>query len=279
MNMKTFKWLTILVIAATMLIISACGSNSEANNIDFDRGKAASGKGVYSKVKENGVIQVGSTSSGPPFTFLNTKTNEIDGYMVDIAKAIGKGLDLDVNINSVQWASLIPSMDAEKLDMVAAAMAITEDRKKVLDFSEPVYTYGESIVILKDNKSINSFEDLEGHKIGVQEASIYFTGVQDYPELKTQTYKNHQDMAKELQNGRIDAFFADYPVFKEMIKEVPDLKDKVKIIKPKDPKWVAEIALAIPKGETEFQEDINKKLAEMKESGEIDELIKKWELD
>ncbi|WP_164525425.1 substrate-binding periplasmic protein [Siminovitchia acidinfaciens] len=277
--MKNMKLLITLIIAVAMLFVSACSSSNAGNEGESKSESSASGGNVYSKIQDKGVIEVGSTPSGPPFTFLNTKTNEIDGFMVDIVKSVGEELDLDVNINSVQWASLIPSMDAEKLDMVAAAMAITEERKKVLDFSEPVYTYGESIITLKDNDDINSFEDLEGFKVGVQEASIYYTGVQEHPELETQTYKTHQDMAKELQNGRIDAFFADYPVFKEMVKELPDLKDKVKIIKPEDPRWVAEIALALPKGEKEFQEDVNKKVAEMKESGELEELIKKWGLD
>lgn len=278
--MKKKIFLFLLVSMSVLFFAAGCGSGS-SEKASGDKGKeeGANGDGFYQKLQEKGKIEVGATPSGPPFTFLNTKTNEIDGYMVDIANAIGKDLDLDVNVNSVQWTSLIPSIDAEKIDMVAAAMAITEERKEVLDFSDPVYTYGESIIVLKDNDDIKTVDDLEGLKVGVQEASIYYNGLVKRPEVNIQTYKTHQDMTKELNNGRIDAFMADYPVFKELLKELPDVKDKVKIVQPEDPLWVAEIGIAFPKGATEFQKEINRVLKEMESSGEKEKLIEKWDLN
>lgn len=272
MKKNLFVFMLILVVA----LVSACNSKDEEKG----NGEEASSDAVFEKIKKEGTIEVGSTSSGPPFTFLNVATGEIDGFMIDIANYIGEELDLDINVNSIQWTSLIPSMDSGKIDMVAAAMAVTEDRQKVLDFSDFVYTYGETLVVLESNNDIKSLDDLEGVKVGVQEASIYYNGlVEEYPEVDFQTYKTHQDMAKELENGRIDVFFADYPVFKEMIKELPDLQSKTKVIQPEDPIWVAEIAIAIPKGSKEFQENVNKALKKMEEDGVKEQLIEKWDLD
>lgn len=268
------KKIIVVALFLIMSILAACGSNSTKE----DNPETSSGDKIYDKVKEAGKIEVGSTSSGPPFTFLNTKTGEIDGYMVDVTNYIGENMGLEMNINSVQWASLIPSVDSGKIDMISAAMAVTDERKEILDFTDIVYSYGETIVVLKGNGSVKSVEDLKGLKVGVQEASIYYNGIQDYPEIEYQAYKTHQDMAKELMNGRIDVFFADYPIFKEMLKELPELKDKVEVVRPEEKRWLAEIAIAVPKGSSELLENVNAALAKMEEEGIKDEFIEKWDL-
>lgn len=275
------KWFTLLLIAVIGLL-AACGAETEESaesDTTAAKTEQVSKDTVYTKVKEAGVVEVGATSTGPPFTFLNTSTGEIDGYMIDVAKYIGEELDLTMNVNTVQWASLIPSVDSGKINMIAAAMAATDERREVLDFSDIVYSYGETIIVPKGTTDVKTIDDLVGKKIGVQEASIYYNGVNERSDIDFQTYKTHQDMAKELQNGRIDAFFADYPIFKQMLKELPDLAEKVEIVQPEEILWEAEIAIAVPKDTPEFLDAINEALAEMEKSGAKEEFIEKWELN
>src|SRR4051794_2871750 len=77
------------------------------------------------------VLKVGSTPTGIPFTFLDTKTNTIEGVMVDLIKAIGKDAGFKVEIEGMQFSTLIPSLTSNKIDIIAAAMFITAPRKEV----------------------------------------------------------------------------------------------------------------------------------------------------
>ena len=98
---------------------------------------------------EDQVLKVGSTPTGIPFTFLDTKTNTIEGVMVDLIKEIGKDAGFKVEIEGMQFSTLIPSLTSNKIDIIAAAMFITAPRKEVIDFSGPVYTYGEGLIVPK----------------------------------------------------------------------------------------------------------------------------------
>ncbi len=113
------------------------------------------------------VLKVGSTPTGIPFTFLDTKTNSIQGIMVDLATEIGKDAGFSVQIEPMQFSALIPSLTSNKIDIIAAAMFATAARKEVIDFSDAVYTYGEGLVVPKtDTKAYTSQEDLKGTVVG-----------------------------------------------------------------------------------------------------------------
>src|SRR5580698_595904 len=99
------------------------------------------------------VLKVGSTPSGVPFTFLDTKTNSIQGVMVDLITEIGADAGFQVQIEPMQFS----------------AMFATAARKEVIDFSDPVYTYGEGLLVPKtDTKSYTALEDLRGEIVGAQ---------------------------------------------------------------------------------------------------------------
>jgi len=281
---KVIYFTFVLVLFA---LITACSSltnsnndgetdNSETNSQQNGDKNEEAGE-LYGKIKEKGVIEAGSTSAGPPFTFLNPKTNEIEGMMIDIGERVAEELDLEMNINPVEFTSLVPSIEGEKIDMVVAGLAKTEEREKAMNFSETVYTYGEVIVIPKDNDEIKSFEDLQGKKVGVQEASTSYDELKKHSDIDIQTYKTQQDMAKELDFGRIDAFMPDYPIYVNLEKEMPELTEDFKLAPDHESQWLNDIGLGVPKGEAQLLDDVNKVIKEMEESGEIDEIIAKYE--
>src|ERR1700719_2774237 len=97
------------------------------------------------------VLKVGSTPTGVPFTFLDIKTNTIQGVMVDLITEIGKDAGFQVQIEPMQFSALIPALTTSKIDIISAAMYVTPARKEVIDFSEPFYSYGEGLVVPKSN--------------------------------------------------------------------------------------------------------------------------------
>src|ERR1700741_3548980 len=120
------------------------------------------------------VLKVGSTPTGIPFTFLDTKTNSIQGVMVDLITEIGKDAGFQVQIEPMQFSTLIASLTSNKIDIISAAMFATAARKEVIDFSDPVYTYGEGLLVPKtDTRSYVAAEDLKGEVVGAQVGTAF----------------------------------------------------------------------------------------------------------
>src|ERR1700751_3768491 len=84
------------------------------------------------------VLKVGSTPTGGPFTFLDTKTNQPQGVIVDLIPEVGKDAGFAVEVEPMQFSALIASLTANKIDLISAAMFITPARKEVIDFSDPI---------------------------------------------------------------------------------------------------------------------------------------------
>ena len=101
--------------------------------------------------------KVGATPTGVPFTFLDTKTNSVQGVMVDVIQAVAKDQGFTVDIQGMSFNTLIPSLTTGKIDIISCALGITPQRQEVVDFTTPVYTYGEGVVVNdKDAKQYKS---------------------------------------------------------------------------------------------------------------------------
>lgn len=123
---------------------------------------------------ETPTYKVGSTPTGVPFTFLDVKSNKISGVMVDIITAIGEEEGFTPDVKATQWSALIPSLTSDKIDIIAAAMYATEERAKVVDFTDTVYSYGEGLFVSKDDETeYKTPQDLEGKTVGVQVGTAY----------------------------------------------------------------------------------------------------------
>lgn len=219
------------------------------------------------------VIRVGATTTGAPFTYLNTETNEIDGLMIDIAKRVAEETGAEIEVIETQFASLIPAVDSDRIDMISAGMLTTDERKEIIDFTIPVYQYGEGLVVPKSQTDITSLEDLKGKTVGVQEGTIFYTGLQEYKDIKVKGYKSIADMLMELKNGRIDAFLGDYPIVKHMLQENTDFD--VTVVEDYEPQWVGDVSLGVAKGSEDFLNELNDAIDSIKENGELDKIIKK----
>ncbi|HXW24897.1 MAG TPA: ABC transporter substrate-binding protein, partial [Xanthobacteraceae bacterium] len=159
-------------------------------------------------------LKVGSTPTGIPFTFLDTKTNTIQGVMVDLVAAVGKDAGFAVTIEPMQFSTLIAALTSGKIDIISAAMYITPARKEVIDFSAPVYSYGEGLVVPKtDAKDYVGFAELKGETVGAQVGTVYVEPLKNsglFAEVKV--YDTIPDILRDVNTGRLKAGFADYPI-------------------------------------------------------------------
>src|SRR5205085_11611804 len=111
-------------------------------------------------------------------------------------------------------STLIASLTTGKIDVIASAIFITPSRKEVIDFSEPVYSYGEGLLVAKaDGKTYKSFEDLKGEVVGAQVGTAFVGPLKRsgfFPDVKL--YDNIPDILRDVNAGRVKGGFADYPI-------------------------------------------------------------------
>src|SRR5207247_2897513 len=115
---------------------------------------------------------------------------------------------------AMTFSTLIVALQANMIDVISAAMYITAPRQEVVDFSDPIYTYGDGLVVsAKDTKDYKTLEDLKGEIVGAQIGTAYVKPLQDsglFKEIKV--YDSIPDIIRDVNVGRIKAGFADYPI-------------------------------------------------------------------
>ncbi|AUX79588.1 ABC transporter substrate-binding protein [Sinorhizobium fredii] len=224
------------------------------------------------------VYKVGSTPTGTPFTFLDAKTNTIQGLMVDVIEEIGKDAGFKVEIQPMQFSALIAALSSGKIDIISAAMYGSPERAKVVDFSDDVYAYGEGLVVpAGDTKEYGGFDDLKGKRVGGQIGTRYIDALKaSGAPAEVGAYDGLPDILRDVSNSRIDAGIGDYPILAYNLAQgrFPQLR----LVNSYKPSVVGPINIAVEQGNVELLAKINASLARMKEDGRFDAILKKWGL-
>jgi polar amino acid transport system substrate-binding protein len=222
------------------------------------------------------VKKVGSTATGIPFTFLDTKTNTIQGVMVDIATEVGKRSGFPVEIEPMQFSTLIAALTTSKIDLISAAMYITPVRQQQVNFSDPIYTYGEGLFVPKsDTKDYVSFDDMKGYTVGAQVGTAYIEPLKKvFGDVKV--YDTIPDIMRDVNAKRIQAGFADSPIvaYNLQLGNFPD----VRLVKTYKSTIVGSIGIAVRKDDPDLLAKVNAALAAMKTDGTIRTILAKWGL-
>lgn len=219
-----------------------------------------------------------STPTGVPFTFLDTKSNSIQGVMVDLAQAIAKDQHINIDIQGMPFSTLIPSLTSNKVDLIVAALGITPARKEVVDFTDPVYSYGEAMVVNADDKgSYPTLESLRGAVVGVQVGTVYVEPMKNagiFKEVKI--YDSLGDIMRDVELGRIKAGFGDYPIVAYQLSQ--GAHKGVRLVTEHKPVVDVNIAMAVRKGDQEKLAKLNASLKKLKADGTLDSILHKWGL-
>lgn len=222
--------------------------------------------------------KVGSTPTGVPFTFMDTKTQSIQGAMVDLVTAIGEDQGFKVQVEATPFAALIPSLTTSKIDIISAAMLITPQRKEVIDFSDPVFPYPEGLIVkATDNTPYRTLADLKGQVVGAQVGTVYVDFLRKNGEFaEVKTYDSLADIIRDVDLGRIKAGFGDAPILAYQLSQRKDAA--VKLVPGYQPRMDGWVGIGVRKGDKELLGKINAGLASVKKSGKLDQILAKWSL-
>lgn len=223
-------------------------------------------------------LRAGSPPSSAPTTFLDIKTQQIEGLMPDVVREIAKREGFDVDYQAVPFSALIPSVVSGKIDLIVAGMTPTEKRAEVVSFSQPVTAFGEGVIVkASDKTNYRSAQDFKGMSIGALTATDYgdqLTKLGIFKEVKM--YDSPADMTRDVALGRIVAGFNDYPLLKAQ--EAMGSMAGTRVDDAYVPMKKFDIAVAVKKVNEALLAKINDALTKMKADGTLDALLKKWHM-
>ena len=254
--MKKLLILMMTVICAVAMLAAGCGGD----------------KKEAKKAEPAKVLRVGTEPTFAPFEFQKEGSKDYDGFDMDLARAIGKQIGAKVEIVNMGFDALIPALNANNIDLIAAGMSITDERKKAITFSDPYYTSGLIIMVNKDNKEIKSDKDLEGKRIAVQIGTTGEKKARSIKGAKVTAFNTNTEAAMELKNKGVDAVINDSPVVGYYLAQGGN-KTAMTVGEVME---AEQYGLAVKKGNDKLAADVNKALAELKKNGEYDKIYKTW---
>jgi polar amino acid transport system substrate-binding protein len=220
-------------------------------------------------------LRVGSTPTGIPFTFLDTRTNSITGFMVELIAEIGRRQGFAVDVQPTPFAALIASLTSNRIDIISAAMLATPARREQIDFSNPVYGYGEGVAVREgESRPWRSLADMRGVTAGAQIGTLYIEPLRAAG-LDVRTYDSVADIMRDVSLGRIAAGFGDAPIVSYQIAQ--GTFRGVRLLPDYRPSIVGSIGIGTRKGDPVLAR-INAGLASMKADGAFTQLVAKWNL-
>lgn len=168
-------------------------------------------------IKSKGVIVMGLDDAVPPMGFRDENTNEIVGFDVDLAKEVANRLNVELELQPIDWNSKEAALNAKKIDIIWNGLTVTPERQEQMLFSASYLDNTQAIAVMEGSE-IASKEDLAGKKIGVQAGSSALESMQkdaifdEIGEDNIQEYDTMLTALMDLKIGRIDAVVADETV-------------------------------------------------------------------
>lgn len=220
--------------------------------------------------EEQKTLVMGTSADYFPYEFVDTANGDaIVGFDIEIAETITERLGYELKIEDMDFGSLLGALNAGRVDFVMAGMTPTEERKENAAFSD-IYLSATNLVMSKD-ASLQSIDQLAGKKIGVQTASIQENIAKEQaPDAELVSLNKIPEIVQELNTGRIDAMVIEDTVAQKYLDQ--DESFVTFALKEDGEKGSA----AAFKLDDDLRDEFNEELKKMMDSGEIDELAKKW---
>ena len=223
-------------------------------------------------------IRVATEGAYPPFNFVD-KDGNLQGFDVDIAKAVCEAVGSECELVIQDWDGIIPGLLAKKYDCIVASMGVTEERKKKVDFTDKYYIAPAKFYAKKGAGIQISKDGLQGKTVAVQRATVYekfllekFEGV-----VKMKVYGTQDEANLDLASGRADLGFAEPMALTSGFLNTPKGKD-FEFIGPtySDPKYFGPISIALRLGNDDLKKLLNKGLKIIRENGTYQKINAKY---
>lgn len=218
-------------------------------------------------------LRFASTANNPPFEFLTTD-NQLVGFDIDLAKALCERMQQQCVFTNIVFERLLPSLKFRRFDAIISGMDITEERKKLVEFTDPYITNSGTLISTRGLYS--DIEQLKGKRVGIgAETTQQAYLLAAWPEIIAVTYDNYQNALLDMRNGRLDGIFGDTLAVQELLKSAPGLASVGEPVMDKN-YFGTGLGIAVRQGNKELKDNLNKALQSLKDDGTLHKLRQRW---
>ncbi|MGB8339412.1 MAG: ABC transporter substrate-binding protein [Burkholderiales bacterium] len=242
----------ICALAGTIVVLSGCGGGGR----DMDA------------IKKSGTVQAVTEGAFPPFNFF--KDNTLTGFEIDIGDALAKKLGVKTHWSTLGFDVQIPAMAQDRFDFAIASFAITPERAKAVDFTDPHYCSGGQIV--SKSGGPKTAAELKGKTVAVQIGTTYADAVKKVSDIKeVKTFPKDTDAQQNLLSDRVDAWVTD----KFQALEVTQ-KNRALHLQLGELLYSEKVAMIVKKDNKSLRAALNKALAEIMADGTYKTISEKY---
>ena len=166
--------------------------------------------GCSGNYRPNKVLQMATEPTFPPFEFQG-QGGELEGFSIDLMRAIATAANFQVEFQSLPFDGIIPALQSKTIDGAISSITITPERAKTVAFSRPYFEAGLAIAIRTDNQNIRGFNSLQNKKIAVQMGTTGAQKAKSVIGAEVRSFDSAPLALQELQNGNVDAVINDAP--------------------------------------------------------------------
>jgi len=275
--MKGTRWLALLALVLG-LVLAGCGDDEEEGGggassqstpqADVEKFEPGTPLG---DIQEKGEIVIGVKYDVPPFGFKNPKTGDVEGFDVDLGKAVAEKLGVEPKFIEAISDNRIPFLKDGTADLILSTMTINAERDDEIDFSDPYFIARGRILVKKSDTSINGVGDLAGKEVCTVLGSTYEdTLKKQAPKAKRRLVDTYSECLELIQNGAVAAESTDDVILTGQI--IQD--DSLKLVG--EPLTTEPYGAGIKEGDSAFQTFVNEVLTKFKDDGRWATTYQKW---
>jgi len=224
--------------------------------------------GAHAAFAQSDVLRVATDATFPPMEFVDN--GKRTGFDIELVEAVAQKMGKKVQWVDIDFKGLVPGLIARRFDMAVSAIYITDERKKVVDFSQPYYAGG-LVAMVKDGSPIAKLADLDGKRVSVQVGtkSVGFL-TEHYPKVQRVEVEKNQEMFNLVAIGRTDAAVTGKPAAFQYLRTRGGMKVLGEQL------TTEEYGMAVRKDMPELTQAVNKALAQLKADGGYQAIVDKW---
>lgn len=224
--------------------------------------------GSLSVARAQEVLRVVTDPTFPPMEFV--KDGKRTGFDIELTEALATAMGRKIEWIDIDFKGLIPALVSRRADLAMSAIYITDERKKVVDFSDP-YFAGGLVVLTSKSGPIKSLKDLDGRRVSVQVGTKSVGFLKDnHPKVERVEVEKNQEMFNLVEIGRADAAVTGKPAAKIFAQAKPSLHVLAEQLTTED------YGIAVRKDAPELRAALNAALKKIKADGTYDKLLNRW---
>jgi glutamate transport system substrate-binding protein len=277
-----WRWLTLLALVLVAAFVVACGDDEEPASTGSGTETAAEQPAetekfeagtTLGKIQEKGEITIGVKFDVPPFGFKNPQTDEVEGFDVDLGRAVADALGVEPKFIEAISDNRIPFLQDGTADLILSTMTINEERVGQINFSDPYFIAKGRILVKSDNEEITGVADLAGKNVCTALGSTYeATLKKQAPDAKLKLVDSYSECLELLQNDTVDAVSTDDVILTGMIIQTGG--EELKLVG--DELTQEPYGSGIKKDDQQLTDFVNDVFTKYKEDGRWKETYDKW---